>query len=111
MVEMSKRKQTTIKRLLEHYRDLIYYEEWFWGCEHKDYTDQEVLEWIIKINKKEGKMKEHKNYESGQGCEFRADGKLRGGVVLEDLGAEFLLGYHGPEYMQIILDKNAVKFH
>lgn len=41
------------KRLLEHYRDFLYYYDWFWKCEHKDYTDQEVLKWVRTINKRD----------------------------------------------------------
>jgi len=54
-------------------------------------------------------MNKHPNYNTGSQCEFRADGKLRGGVVLEDRGDSYLLGYHGPHYREIILNKTKVK--
>ena len=61
-------------------------------------------------------MKEHPNYENGDRCEFRADGKLRGGKVLEQLcdvtilGGQnaYSVGYYGPGYREIILPKNKV---
>jgi len=55
------------------------------------------------------KMKEHKNYDTGCLCEFHADGKLRGGVILEDRGNNYLLGYHGPRYREITRVKTEVK--
>lgn len=42
----------TQERLIEHYRALIYQEEVLWNCEHKDYTDEEVLEWAKRANKR-----------------------------------------------------------
>lgn len=50
MIKIDKTRYLRTK--LAHLRDLIWYEEWFWGCEHKDYTNEQVLEWETRANKK-----------------------------------------------------------
>ncbi len=55
-------------------------------------------------------MTEHKNYDTGTPCEFRL-GKLRGGKILEDRGKDWLIGFYGIYYQEVILSKNIVKLH
>lgn len=60
-------------RLLQHYRDLIYYEEWFWNCKHRCYTDKEVLVWAVKMNKGEGETNNLYCPLCGENIEFFSD--------------------------------------
>lgn len=55
-------------------------------------------------------MKEHRNYNIGTPCEFRLH-KLRGGVMLESRGKDWLIGFYGIHYQEVILPKNIVKLH
>jgi hypothetical protein len=42
-------------------------------------------------------------------CEFKANGKLRGGTIIQDLGNDYLIEYHSPHKTKIILNKLKVK--
>jgi len=56
-------------------------------------------------------MREHYNYESGLQCSFRADGKLRGGVILEEKEGLALVGYYGRKYKEKWIDKTKIIVH
>ena len=53
-------------------------------------------------------MTEHKNYDTGTSCEFRL-GRLRGGRILKDRGMNWLIGFYGTYYQEVVLPKNIVK--
>jgi len=49
------------------------------------------------------------NYEKGRDCEFRADGKLRGGKIVGERNGKYIIIYNCPNQREIELDKQKVK--
>ena len=49
------------------------------------------------------------NYEKGRDCEFRADGKLRGGKIVGEKNRKYIIIYNCPNQRKIELFKGKVK--
>ena len=50
-----------------------------------------------------------KDYYKGQDCEFRADGKLRGGKIIREVRDDYFIVFHAPKYREITLSRDKVK--
>ena len=50
-----------------------------------------------------------KTYSNGKDCEFRANGKLRGGKIIKETANYYRVSYHGPKYQEITLAKCDVR--